>query len=161
MSSPGCLSTYVGGSSWTHDTGSNSTTNSAHSARRGTRSSYLRPPDYDADTLPGRRLSPSRWPDNSADFGPLYNDAYNPRAYIDDRYEPADRPVGLIAIFNIVRKLNAVTVHLTKAATDFRGGLFTTFASGEHNDNDPYFPEVVALRNGTDDTLLGGAAWEI
>lgn len=115
------------------------------------------PPGYDADRLPGLHLAPGRWPDNSADFGLVYNDARNSTAYIEDYYEPADLPIGLNASVNIARKLNATAAHLAKAATMFRDSLFITFSSGEHNDNvPPIFPEIMALGNGTDDTPLGG-----
>ncbi|KAK1769209.1 PLC-like phosphodiesterase [Phialemonium atrogriseum] len=115
------------------------------------------PPGYDAGALPGLHLAPGRWPDNSADFGLVYNDARNLTAYIEDYYEPDDLPIGLNASVNIARKLDATTAHLDKAASSFPDSLFITFASGEHNDNvPPVFPEIMALGNGTEDTPLGG-----
>jgi len=115
------------------------------------------PAGYDAGALPGLHLSPGAWPDNSADFGLVYNDARNLTAYIEDYYEPNDLPSGLSASVNIARKLNATAAHLAKAATAFPDSLFITFSSGEHNDNvPPIFPEIMALGNGTVDTPLGG-----
>lgn len=113
-------------------------------------------PGYEA-AMPGIHLSPGLWPDNEPDFELVYNADKGLAAYIEDYYEPADLPIGLNASVNIAKKLDAVTAHLRKAATELPDSLFITFASGEHNDNvPPVFPEIMALGNGTAETPLGG-----
>ncbi|KAK3939898.1 PLC-like phosphodiesterase [Diplogelasinospora grovesii] len=107
---------------------------------------------YD-DHLPGLHLSPGQWPDNGKDFALVYNTPRNLTAYVEDYYEPDDL-VNQNASTNIAAKLAAVQSHLGKATggggQGYEDGLFITFASAEHNVNDPpVTPETMAVGNTT------------
>ncbi|KAI4869440.1 PLC-like phosphodiesterase [Hypoxylon rubiginosum] len=131
---------------------------------------------YGGLVLPGLHLSPGRWPDNEEEgFALVYNDTTNATAFIEDYYEPADLGVNSTVAGNVAAKLDAVRMHLEKAAAaaaavnittndadgeeeeEEEDSLFITFASGEHNTNNPpVFPETMALGNGTEATPDGG-----
>ncbi|KAI1777934.1 PLC-like phosphodiesterase [Hypoxylon cercidicola] len=113
---------------------------------------------YGALTLPGLHLSPALWPDNEkGGFALVYNETTNATAFIEDYYEPADLGDNSTVAENVAAKLDAVRTHLEKAASGEEDSLFITFASGEHNANDPpVFPETMALGNGTEATPDGG-----
>ncbi|KAI0834906.1 PLC-like phosphodiesterase [Hypoxylon sp. FL0890] len=116
--------------------------------------------------LPGLHLSPTKWPDNDPDaFALVYNTTTNATAYIEDYYEPDALGSNSTVEENIATKMDAVKAHLQKAAAAYavEGGqrdvdsLFITFASAEHNmNNPPVFPETMALGNGTEVTPNGG-----
>lgn len=114
-------------------------------------------PAYQA-LLPGIHLAPSLWPDNNPGFELVYNPEKRLAAYIEDYFETSDLPPNMNASVNIAKKLDAVAAHLRKAAADGKeDDLFITFASGEHNDNEPrVFPKIMALGNGTEITPAGG-----
>lgn len=115
------------------------------------------PPAYQA-SLPGIHLSPALWPNNNPGFELVYNPERRLAAYVEDYFEMNDLPANMNASVNIAKKFDAVAAHLRKAAAGGKeDGLFITFTSGEHNDNDPpVFPVIMALGNGTADTPEGG-----
>ncbi|KAI1378201.1 PLC-like phosphodiesterase [Hypoxylon crocopeplum] len=110
------------------------------------------------DALPGLHLSPAQWPDNEPDgFALVYNETTNATAFVEDYYEPVGLAANSSVPENVAAKVDAVRTHLRKAAAGDADGLFITFASGEHNVNDPpVFPETMALGNGTEVTPDGG-----
>lgn len=117
----------------------------------------LLPPEYE-DELPGIRLSPDSWTDNSPDIRLVYDGTTKATAYIEDYYEPSVPPSANVSA-NVAAKLGAVVAHLDMAASDqFADSLFITFTSGEHLGAEvPVYPETLALGNGTSVTPDGGA----
>ncbi|KAF8861475.1 PLC-like phosphodiesterase [Acephala macrosclerotiorum] len=108
-----------------------------------------------SDSIQGVYFSADSWFDNNPDITLVYNSAKNLSAYIEDFYEPGE-PYGKGAAYNIERKYNATTAHITKATTQYPDSLFWTFASSENDSDSPIeTPEIMALGNGTD-TPLGG-----
>ncbi|OTB20674.1 hypothetical protein K445DRAFT_324876 [Daldinia sp. EC12] len=119
--------------------------------------------DEDGEGLPGLHLSPAKWPDNNPDgFELVYNATSGERVFIEDYYEPTigSGSSNSSVAENVRAKMEAVKAHLEKAAAATgvaKDSLFITFASGEHNDNNPpVFPQTMALGNGTEVTPDGG-----
>lgn len=113
------------------------------------------PSSYE-QALPGLHFPPSQWSDNGLDIELTYNEDKNLTAYIEDYYEP-EAPVGSSAADNIDLKYNATVSHLEKAVNQYPESLFWTWASSEHNaNNPPDYPRIMALGNGTELTPLGG-----
>ncbi|KAI2631017.1 PLC-like phosphodiesterase [Hypoxylon sp. NC1633] len=121
----------------------------------------LRRFDIQGEGLPGLHLSPALWPDNEpAGFALTYDEATNATAFVEDYYEPVGLAANSSVPENVAAKMSAVRAHLRKAAEEEEeeeDSLFITFASGEHNANQPpVYPETMALGNGTRVTPDGG-----
>lgn len=113
------------------------------------------PASYTA-ALPGCHFSPNSWTDNDPNITLVYNTDTQATAYIEDYYS-MNLPVGTSAVENIAEKFNAVTAHLTMAATTHPDSLFWSFASSENDANIPIdTPEIQAIGNGTEYTPKGG-----